>query len=46
MEKCRIAGTKLNEVFSLGELYVSDFLSIEKDSSNCSKNYLTVCFNE
>ena len=42
MAKCRIAGDELRELFSLGDLYVSNFLKPEEKSEDYEKGNLTL----
>ena len=43
---CRISGEPLTELFSLGNLYVSDFLEASQSSDETSKTPLTMCLGE
>jgi len=44
MRKCRISNTEMDEVFSLGDLYISDFLKKDTSPDN-RKADLTLCFS-
>lgn len=43
---CRISGEQLIELFSLGDLYISDFLSKDETVSENQKVPLTLCLGE
>jgi SAM-dependent methyltransferase len=40
---CRSCGTPLEEIFTLGELYVSNFIDGNASSKGCAKSDITLC---